>query len=46
MGVDLEEIVEGVADKDADDHAFEVGGVEEPVEEEDEPGWGEGYQMR
>jgi hypothetical protein len=46
MRVDLQQEEEDVAQENAQHHAFEVGGVHQPVEEEDEP-WSTGeYQMR
>lgn len=46
MRVDLQQEEEDVAQENAQHHAFEVGGVHQPVEKEDEP-WSTGeYQMR
>lgn len=38
IGKDFEKKIESVPHEDANNHAFEVRGIEEPVEEEDEPG--------
>lgn len=35
-----------MADEYAEDHAFEVGSIKEPIEEEDEPELNCPYQMR
>jgi hypothetical protein len=46
IGKNFEEKVESVSHENANDHAFEVRGVEEPVKEEDEPVYRTSYQMR